>query len=197
MSDTESAPVTDSCDRWDEAASLLAAGCLEPAAEPPLRRHLAACPRCAARFADLARLCLSLEAAVADPRPHVAAIRARSSGAVKLAPAPRPRDHRVVRATTWLVATAASAAVLWLTAQRLTAQRPAAPPPLRSPQRGAAETAVSPAPARPSLLIASELAAADSDASFDAILQRHAASTEFASSEPVNLSRAFAKEFSR
>jgi hypothetical protein len=214
MNDADIIPGGGACERQAEGLSLLAAGCLEPAAEPPIRRHLAVCPECAARFADLSRLARDLEAAAADPRPHVAAIRERSAARPgRGATAPRPRSPRGVRAARWLVAGAAAAACLWF-ATPPTTVRPA-PRPVAASRPGSAGSrlvvheaplepvgspAVSRTLARPdgaALLAASELASADSDAGFDAVLSRRIGSVAWHASPPPSLFRVFAEEFSR
>lgn len=50
-----------SCDALHEPISLLAAGCLPPEEAAAVRGHLAGCPNCAARFAELSAVCGSLE----------------------------------------------------------------------------------------------------------------------------------------
>jgi len=55
-----------SCVDWEEAISLLAAGCLPPNEEPAIRRHLAACPACQVRFEQLTAVCARVQSARPD-----------------------------------------------------------------------------------------------------------------------------------
>lgn len=203
MHDPRTVPGTAACGAWAESVSLLAAGCLEPSTEPSLRRHMAACPACAARFADLAWLARSLEAAAPDAVPHAESIRARSAARLARRDTLPPWNERsAARAAPWLVGGVAAAAGLWLVVPWAdvpsrsvpTASRSAvssstqSPPPLAGPPVAA--------PRMP-LLAAYELALAESDAGFDAVLARRAGPIAFQSSAPRVLVPTLAEEVSR
>jgi|GEM_PF-790041 len=187
------------CERWQEPISLLAAGCLPTAEEAEVRRHLAGCAACAARFTELAALCASVSRGRPSAAVQAAAIRDRWNGA-----ALDVRPRRPVRHTrsleVWLGG--ALAASLLIAALWLVHRRPGeSPPVLREPwvAAGGAKSGTERAPLLPGppqplpnapsaggtqpTLRAYELALAQSDEAFEALLERHGESIVF---EPYN-----------
>jgi anti-sigma factor RsiW len=86
------------CEPWHEAISLLAAGCLPADEETGVRQHLAGCAACAAPFAELTAVCVTLSRSRPAAMVHAAAIRSRWSEA-----ADRVTTRRPVPSVPWRV----------------------------------------------------------------------------------------------
>ncbi len=190
------------CEPWHEAISLLAAGCLPADEETGVRQHLAGCAACAARFAELTAVCVTLSRSRPSAMVHAAAIRSRWSEAADSATTRRPAPSVTWRVF-WLSGALAASlliAVLWL-ANRQLGGSPTIPheprvaegglqsgpdqpplPPHLPPPSPLAKPPVELAWSQPTLR-AYELAFAQSDQAFDALLQRHGESISF---EPYN-----------
>jgi hypothetical protein len=203
MSHSDPLAMPDDCHRWDEPLSLLAAGCLDSSLEPPLRRHLVACPRCAREWEDRSRLARSLAAAAPPGDGHAAAIERRwtdlitatAAGEHTTTPPPERRPRRRL-AILGGVAAAASVAILW-GATDVGRMPPPPPVPAVAPPAvpAVAETpAGGPPPSTAPILVAHELALARSDAAFDDVLRRHSASAPFMPSDRSFLEQRFAAE---
>jgi hypothetical protein len=190
------------CEPWHEAISLLAAGCLPADEETDVRLHLAGCAACAARFAELTAVCVTLSRSRPAAMVHAAAIRSRWSEAADRVTTRRPAPSVPWRVF-WLsgaLAVSLLIAVLWL-AHRQPGGSPTIPheprvaeggsqsvpdqpplPPHLPPPSPLAKPPVELAWSQPTLR-AYELAFAQSDEAFDALLQRHGKSIAF---EPYN-----------
>jgi hypothetical protein len=169
---------------------------------PGVRQHLAHCPACAARFGELTAVCARLSRSRPSSAVHAEALRGRWNGAADFV-TPRRPALRVPPRVFWLSGALAASlliAVLWL-ANRQPGGSPSVPhppsvadggsssagdttpkqtPPPRSPL---ADPPVEFASSRPTLR-AYELALAQSEDAFEALLQRHGESIVF---EPYNL----------
>ena len=192
------------CERWHEPISLLAAGCLPAEEEAGVRQHLAHCAACAARFAELTAVCACLNRSRPSAAVQAAAIRDRWNQA-----ADHVTPHRPVRHTPSLVfwLSGALAASLLIAALWLAHRQPGGSLPV--PQEphvaaGGAKSRAEQAPLPPDLplpaakvpvervwsqptLRAYELALAQSDEAFEALLQRHGESIVFQPYHPHSL----------
>jgi hypothetical protein len=194
------------CEPWHEAISLLAAGCLPASEETGVRQHLAGCAACAAQFAELTAVCVTLSRSRPSATDHAVAIRSRWSTA-----ADRVTPRRPVPSVPWRVfwlsaalAVSLLTAVLWL-AQRQPGGSPTVPhvprvadggsqsvpdqmsrPPHLPPPSPLANPPVEPAWSQPTLR-AYETAFAQSDEAFDALLERHGESIVFEPYHPQSL----------
>lgn len=169
-----------SCDALHEPISLLAAGCLPPEEAAAVRGHLAGCPDCAARFAELWAVCGSLERSRAPAAPTAAMLRrwdALATGGLHRPPAQSTRSLALPLALPLAAAITASLFVgaWWMTDRQAT--RP-------------------PAERRPLIRHAiHELARAENDADFDAALRRHHGTATFGASTSQSRPRDLMKEF--
>jgi anti-sigma factor RsiW len=182
------------CDRWHEPISLLAAGCLPADEEAGVRRHLADCAACSARLADLTALCARLARSAAPARVVAVCDRWQASEAATTGPGTRPSlagFFAKLLAGVAAVAAALLVCVAWL-ADREPGGRPA--PSARSVADGGSRPAAEAARGRsgavappasiprdahavtPPTLLQFELALAQSDEAFDALLLLPAAS---------------------
>ena len=188
------------CERWQEPISLLAAGCLPAEEEAGVRRHLAHCAACAARLAELTAVCTSLSRSRPSAAVHTAAICERWNEAAE-GVLPRRPVRRTPSLVFWLSAALAASlliAAVWLVQRqpggsspgpqeprvaaggaKSRAQQPPLPPDLPPPVENVPVERVWPQPT----LRAYELALAQSDEAFEALLQRHGESIVF---EPYN-----------
>lgn len=188
------------CERWQEPISLLAAGCLPAEEEAGVRKHLAHCAACAARLAELTAVCASLSHSRPSAAVHTAAICERWNDAAA-GVLPRRPVWRTPSLVFWL--SAALAASLLVAAVWLVQRQPGGSSPGPQEPRvaaGGAKSRAEQAPLPPDLpppvenvpvervwpqptLRAYELALAQSDEAFEALLQRHGESIVF---EPYN-----------
>lgn len=182
------------CESWEEAVSLLAAGCLAPDEEREARQHLAACPECRERFEQLVCVCRGLPAARPPERsPVVADLVSRAMA--EIAEQPTLRDDHAVshsRSTSrwkFVAAAAIAASLLAVVSWRsLFNAAPRSPDVVRhdspksvpvleqEPRPAAAETTV--ASSQPTWL-ALQRAVARSDEAFDALLARGSEALHF------------------
>jgi hypothetical protein len=183
------------CQCWHEPISLLAAGCLPSDEQAEIRRHLAGCPACSARFRALTELCAGLRRAAPPVGAHVEAIRQRWADPAAFA-SPRPAAVGVSARMVWIsgaLAASLVAAVVWLAMR----QSPVLPHARQEPgiahsgERGKPagrpnpERVPSPRPAAaPPTLHAYELALAQSDEAFESLLRRHSETIVFAPCKP-------------
>lgn len=175
------------CGHWHEPISLMAAGCLSVDEEAVVRRHLAKCAACSARLAELMALCTSLARSRPAAAERAAAVRDRWRAAGLRTRRPRPW----ARPATLLWVGGGLAAAVVVSASLLVDRKPDCPPSppsarvvatggsqpeLREPVRRSAvpETDV-PQPT----LLAYELALAESDEAFEALLRRPGESMMF------------------
>lgn len=165
-----------SCDTLYESISLLAAGCLPPEEAAAVRGHLAGCPDCAARFAELSAVCGGLERSRAPAAPTAAMLRrwdALATGGLHRPPARSTRS--LAPALAAAIAASLLIGVWWMT------DRQANPPPTK----------------RWPLIrhVIHELARAETDADFDEALRRHHGSATFGASTSQSRPRDLMKEF--
>jgi anti-sigma factor RsiW len=192
------------CERWDEPISLLAAGCLPAEEEADVRQHLAHCAACAARAAELTAVCASLSRSRPSAAVHTAAVCERWNAAAEGVLPRRPVRHTPSLGF-WL--SGALAASLLIAAVWLVHRQPGGSPPGPQEPRVAVGGAKSRAeqPPLPSdlplpvekvpvervwsqpTLRAYELALAQSDEAFEALLQRHGESIVFEPYDPQSL----------
>jgi anti-sigma factor RsiW len=197
------------CERWQEPISLLAAGCLPAEDEAGVRRHLDHCAACAAVLAELTAVCASLSRSRPSAAVHAAAICERWSEAAEDVLPCRP-GRRTPPRVLWLSAALAASlliAAVWLV-QRQPGGSPSGPQESRV-AAGGAPSGAEQAPLPPELpppvenvpvervwsqptLRAYELALAQSDEAFEALLQRHGESIVF---EPYNAQSLFQESY--
>jgi anti-sigma factor RsiW len=190
------------CEPWHEAISLLAAGCLPADEETGVRQHLAGCAACEARFAELTTVCVTLSRSRPSAIVPAAAIRSRWSEAADRVTIRRPAPSVPWRVL-WLSGALAASlliAVLWL-ANRQPGGSPTIPHEPRVAEGGSQSAADQP-PLPPQLPPPSppakappervrsqptlrdyQVALAQSDEAFEALLERHGESIVF---EPYN-----------
>lgn len=188
------------CERWQEPISLLAAGCLRAEEEAGVRRHLDDCAACTARFAELTAVCTSLSRSRPSAAAHTAALCERWNAAAE-GVLPRRPVRRTASLVFWLGGALAASLVIaavWLATRQPGGSPPSPPEPhvAAGGAPSAAERASLPPDLPPPVektpverdwsqptLRAYELALAQSDEAFEALLQRHGESIVF---EPYN-----------
>ena len=196
------------CERCQEPISLLAAGCLPAEDEAGVRQHLANCAACAARLAELTAVCTSLSRSRPSAALPTAAICERWNEAAGGLPPRRPMRHTPSLGF-WL--SGALAASLLVAALWLAHRQPGdSPPGLQEPRMaaGGAPSGTEQAPLPPDrpppvekvpvervwsqpTLRAYELALAQSDEAFEALLQQHGESIVFEPYNPQSLLKEF------
>lgn len=165
------------CDALHESISLLAAGCLPPEDEAAIRAHLLGCQACAQRLSQFSAVCdrLSRGRPAATPTAEIL----HRWDALTKASLPEATFQRT-RSLGLRLAAAIAVSLLvgawWMSGSR------APPPPVE--------------PVPPPLLVASELARAETDADFDEVLRHHYGAARFrASSGTRSRSHELLKEF--
>lgn len=178
------------CERWHESISLLASGCLADDNEADVRRHLADCPACATRFRKLTELCAYLRRGRPSAESHVEAIERRWAKPSDFSIPRRLSAKGVPPRVLWLsgvLAASLLAMAFWLANRQ---------PPVSSNVRQGSEISKLVAPGKTNggtdcqsqpTLRAYELAFAQSDEAFDALLQRHSEAIVFAPSDSRSL----------
>lgn len=170
-------PQPASCDALHESISLLAAGSLSPEDEATIRTHLGICQACAQRLSEFSAVCdrLSRGRPAATPTPEI--LRRWDAGTnTSLPEATFQRTRSLGLRLAAVIAASLLVGAWWMSGSR------APPPPVE--------------PVLPPLLVASELAHAETDADFDEVLRHHYGSARFsASSGTRSSSYELLKEF--
>lgn len=192
------------CERWQEPISLLAAGCLPAEEKSGVRQHLANCAACEAQLTELATVCTSLRHSRPSATIPIAAICERWHDAAE-GLTPHRSVQRIPSLGFWL--SGALAASLLIAAVWLTQRQPggAAPSPQEPHVVAGGEKFGAQAPLPADDLATSlhkvpvervrsqptlrdyELALAESDEAFDALLQGHGESLVFEPYDPQSL----------
>jgi len=170
-------PQPASCDALHESISLLAAGCLSAEAEAAIRTHLVGCQACAQRLSEFSAVCDRLSRGRPAATPTAEILRRWDAGTnTSLPEATFQRTRSLGLRLAAVIAASLLVGAWWMSGSR------APPPPVE--------------PVPPLLLVASELAHAETDADFDEVLHHHYGSARFrASSATRSSSHELLKEF--
>lgn len=170
-------PQPASCDALHESISLLAAGCLSAEAEAAIRTHLVGCQACAQRLSEFSAVCDRLSRGRPAATPTAEILRRWDAGTnTSLPEATFQRTRSLGLRLAAVIAASLLVGAWWMSGSR------APPPPVE--------------PVPPPLLVASELAHAETDADFDEVLHHHYGSARFrASSATRSNSHELLKEF--